>query len=123
MWCNIGQIVIQLALVLLLFSRGIVAIVWAYSALTVLWLAVWQLVGRRLMKIRLLDVLKDVLPFLLISLFVMAVTYFLTLAITNMVLLLVARIVIAVLLYVGLMKLLRAKVMEECIAFVLKKVK
>ena len=41
---------------------------------------------------------------------------------TNLALLLVARILMAVLLYAGIMKLLQAKVMDECIAFIRKKI-
>ena len=121
MWCNIGQMVIQLALVLLLYPKGITAIVLSYSALTILWIMVWQLQVKRLIRLRLIDVLKDVVPFLLVSLLVMAVTYVATISITNLVFLLIARILMAAMLYAGIMKLLQAKVMDECIAFIRKK--
>ena len=121
MWCNIGQMATMLALVLLLYPKGITAIVIANAILTILWLGVWQAVTNRLTGIRLLDVLKDIVPFLAVSLLVMAVTYFVTMGITNLALLLAARIVIAVLLYAGSMKLLQAKVMEECIDFIRKR--
>ena len=117
MWFSIGQMVIQLLLVLLLYPKGITAIVLANSAVTILWLLVWQMVGAKLIHLRFLDVLKDIVPFLLISLFVMAVTYFVTAGITNMVLLLISRILIAALLYAGIMKLLHVKVMDECIKY------
>ena len=121
MWCNIGQMVIQLALVLLLFSKGITAIVLSNSALTILWIMVWQLQVKRLICLRLIDVLKDVVPFLLVSLLVMAVTYVATISITSLAFLLTARILMAALLYAGIMKILQAKVMDECIAFIRKK--
>lgn len=121
MWCNIGQMVIQLALVLLLYPKGITAIVLSYSALTILWIMVWQLQVKRLICLRLIDVLKDVVPFLLVSLLVMAVTYVATISITSLAFLLTARILMAALLYAGIIKLLQAKVMDECIAFVRKK--
>ena len=70
-----------------------------------------------MIHLRLLDVLKDMLPFLAVSLVVMAVTYISTTGITNLALLLVARILMAALLYAGIMKLLHAKVMDECIKF------
>lgn len=121
LWFSIGQMVIQLLLVLLLYPKGITAIVLANSAVTILWLLVWQMVGAKLIHLRFLDVLKDIVPFLLISLFVMAVTYFVTAGITNMVLLLISRILMAALLYAGIMKILQAKVMDECINFFRKK--
>ena len=120
MWCNIGQIVIMLILIITLYHNGIMTIVIATSILNVAWLGVWQAVTNRMAGIRLLDVLKDIVPFLVVSLLVMAVTYFVTMGITNLVLLLAARILIAVALYAGIMKLLQAKVMEECIDFIRK---
>ena len=71
--------------------------------------------------IRLLDALKDVLPFALISMGVMAVTWLLTTPIGNIYLLLGARIVVAALLYTATMKLLRVQMMNECMDFILKK--
>ena len=121
MWCNIGQMVIQLALVLLLYSKGITAIVLSYSALTILWIMVWQLQVKRLICLRLIDVLKDVVPFLLVSLLVMAVTYVATISITSLAFLLTARILMAALLYAGVMKLLNVHTMEECIQFIAKR--
>ena len=111
----------MLALVLLLYPKGITAIVIANAILTILWLGVWQAVTNHLAGIHLLDVLKDIVPFLAVSLLVMAVTHFITIGITNLVLLLAARILIAILLYAGSMKLLQAKVMEECIDFIRKR--
>lgn len=121
MWFSIGQMVIHLTLALLLYPKGITAIVLANSVVTILWFVVWQTVGNKLIHIRFLDTLKDLLPFLLISLFVMSVTYFVTTGITNIVLLLTCRTLIAALLYAGMMKLLHSKTMEECLTFVLHK--
>jgi hypothetical protein len=51
----------------------------------------------------------------------MVATHFLTQGIGNLIILLVVRIVIATALYLGIMKLLRAKILEESIEFILKK--
>lgn len=121
MWCNIGQMVVQLVLVVLLRKEGVEAIVWAISLFTILWLGVWHLLTHNLVRIRFIDVLKDIVPFLGVSLLVMVATYFVTLPITSLPLLLAARILMAAVLYAGVMKLLQAKVMEECIDFVRKR--
>ena len=115
MWCNIGQIVLQLALVLLLRHQAIEVIVGATAVFTIAWLFVWQRIAHRLIGLRLIDTLKDTLPFLVVAAAVMAVTYFLTCAIGNLILLLASRVVIAAALYYLAMRLLHAKVMEECI--------
>jgi hypothetical protein len=58
---------------------------------------------------------------MLIALLVMAATYFVTLLIANPILLLIARIVIAAVLYFMVMKLAGAEIMKECMQFMLKK--
>ena len=82
---------------------------------------VWHLVGVRLIGLRFSHLLMDTLPFLFVALAVMVVTYFVTMRIENLPLLLTLRILIAAGLYAGAMKLLQAKVMEETLQFFLKK--
>lgn len=121
MWCTISQIVVQLLAILLLHKKGITTIVCAYSLLNVIWLFVWQAIAGRMIGLRLLDMLKDVVPFMLIALLVMVATYFLTASFDALLLVMILRVVIAALLYALLMKLSHAKVMEECINFVRRK--
>lgn len=123
MWGNIGQIVVQLFIVLALFQYGITTIVLGYSVLSILWLIAWQIVVNRLLGIRHWDILKDIIPFLSISVAVMFVTYFMTTGIENKIMLLISRIVIAAILYIGTMKLLKVKIFEECQNFFLNKIK
>ena len=118
---NIAQIVLQFLLILATYKQGILVVVYAYSALNIVWLFVWQIYAHRLIGIRLWDVLKDTIPFAIVALGVMAVTYVATIPITNIYILLAVRVAIAGFLYVSIMKLLRVKMMDECIKFILKK--
>lgn len=115
--CIALMIVLQIVLTLSLSSLGIMAMVTAFSALNVAFTVCWHIALRRVAPISFLSALKDIMPFFIISLAVMAVTYLLTASVDNLALLLASRIVIASLLYVGLMKLLRSKTLEECIKF------
>ncbi len=121
MYCNIGQIVAQLVIVLLLHRQGIVVIVAAYSALTILWLLIWQGVAHRLIGLQAIDFLKDITPFLIVSLAVCTMTYFLTVSITNHIILLLARMAVFAILYIGILKMLHAQILEESVQFILKK--
>ena len=121
MWCNIGQILIQLIIILLLYPYGFLPIVWAYSLFNIIWLVVWQIVAHNLTGLRFIDVVKDIAPFLVITAIVMAITYLLTRGVHNYIALLLLRILIAASLYFVSMKLARAKVMNECIKFVFHK--
>ena len=118
---NIAQIVLQFLLILATYKQGILTVVYAYSALNIVWLFVWQIYAHRLIGLRLMDVLKDSIPFAVVTLGVMAATYFATLPVANIYALLAVRVVVAGLLYIGIMKLLRVKIMDECLKFILKK--
>ena len=117
MWCNIGQIVIQLIIILLFHSQGIVSMVVAYTVFTVAWLAVWQWNVRKLIGVTFVEALSDVLPFMLAAAAVMTTTYFVTSAIADPRLLLPVRIVVAASLYFVVMKVAKVKILEECIAY------
>lgn len=121
LWCNIGQIVIQIALILLFHSYGINTMVTVYTSFTILWLAVWQINARRLIGVTFRDVLSDTLPFMLSAAAVMTVTYYVTSFIESSVILLPSRIVIASVLYFAVMRMAKVKILDECMAFIKKK--
>lgn len=121
LWCNIGQIVIQIALILLFHCYGINTMVAVYTSFTILWLAVWQINARRLIGVTFRDVLSDTLPFMLSAAAVMTVTYYVTSFIESSVILLPSRIVIASVLYFAVMRMAKVKILDECMAFIKKK--
>lgn len=118
MWLTIGQIAIMLTAVIACHSFGIKTMVIAFACVNVLWLLAWQLFASRLIGYRFTSMLRDLLPFMVIALSVMGVTWLVTLPLSNIYLLLVIRIVIAALLYALTMKLLKAKIYQECIDFI-----
>ena len=121
MWLTIAQIAIMLVAVLACHKLGIMAMVIAFACINILWLLAWQLFTSRLIGYRCMTMLRDRLPFMLIALVVMAVTYLVTRFIGNMYFLLMARVVLAAALYVITMKLLHARILEECIEFIRSK--
>ena len=123
MWLNIAQIAIVITAVLACHSLGFTAMVVAFAAVNILWLLAWQAFAARLIGYSYWSMMRDLLPFLLITLVVMAVTYFVTLPLGNLYLLLIARVIIAVALYSLIMKLLRAKIYEECVEFIKSRIK
>ena len=121
MWLTIGQIAIMLTAVIACHSLGIKAMVIAFACINILWLLAWQVFANRLIGYRFFSMFRDLLPFMLIALAVMVVTYFVTLHISNMLMLLVARVLIAAALYFITMKLLQARILEDCIEFIRSK--
>ena len=121
MWLNIGQIVLQLCIILLFYRQGITIMVIAYTIFNILWLGAWMPSAKRIIGLRFLNVLKDIVPFMLCGALVMVATYFATIAISNIYLLLVVRVLIAAALYFGMMRLLNVVILRECMQFILKK--
>lgn len=121
MWCSIAQIVLQIAVILCFHGQGIMGMVRAYTLFNIAWLAAWHIFTSRLIRLRAADVVLDVAPFAAIALLTMAVAYFCPQQIGDMRLRLVARIAVAVVVYVGVMKLLRVRILDECINFIIRK--
>ncbi len=121
MWCSIAQIVLQIAVILCFHGQGIMGMVRAYTLFNIVWLAAWHIFTSRLIRLRAADVVLDVAPFAAVALLTMAVAYFCPQQIGDMRLRLVARIAVAVVVYVGVMKLLRVRILDECINFIIRK--
>ena len=115
------QIVLQIILTLSVASLGVAAMVAAFSALNVLFTACWHFALQRIIPLSTLDVLKDTIPFTLTAAAVMLATHYATLPIGNLWLLLLARIVMAAVLYYVIMRLLNVAILKECMQFILKK--
>ena len=121
MFCNIAQIVLQLVIIGFFYHLGINTMVMVYTLFTIAWLFVWQWTARRIIGLRFWEVIKDVMPTLCIALLVMATTYFVTLSLHHLLLLLICRILIATLLYAAIMKLLHVEMMDELLLFIKKR--
>ena len=125
LWCNVGQIILQIGLILLcyyLFSQSIIVVVSVYSAFMVIWLAVWQATAKRLINLKWLDAILDIVPFLIITVAVFTLTYFATFWISNKIVLLIAKVIIGALLYIVVMKFAKVKIFDECWEFLRKKI-
>ena len=120
--CTAALCVMLVGMMIGLHSRGIEVMVWAYTVLFVLWFFVWYFFVSRLSGYRLFDMLADTIPFLLAALLVMLLTGWTTASIGTLWLRLVLRIIISASLYFALMKLLRVKMLDECIEFVKRKI-
>ena len=122
--CTVSLSVIQIILMLLLYPYGIHVMVYAYVALTVVWMFIWYGLAYRFIAYKPWDFIRDLFPFLLAALAVMSVTYFATKSIGNLYLLLLARVLMAAGLYYLVMRVARVKILDECIGFLKgKKVK
>ena len=120
LWSTLALGILQIGLMVGFWQRGILTMVIAYTILNIIWVFVWQLFVKRLMAYRLLDFLKDIVPFALTAAGVMAVTGFITHSIENLWLLLLSRVVIATILYYAVMRLAGTVILQECLTFIKK---
>lgn len=123
MWNIIAQGCTILTTILLVHVCGgdIRMMVAAYVAIVIVWTFVWHYFVWREIGFSILQALKDTLPFMFIAGATMVATYLMTLSLTNIYILFMARVAIAVVLYTGTLWLLGAHIMKECIGFLLHK--
>lgn len=92
----------------------------AYVSIIIMWTVIWHAFLKREIGLSFRDAFKDIMPFLLLAATTMIVTYFVTLPVTNIYLLLVLRIIIAAILYIGALWVLGAQILRECLGYVRK---
>ena len=117
MFCTIAQCMAVWAGLLLLYPKGLMPMVIYFICLNIAWLGIWQWWAKRLVGLRWRETLKDVLPFLVITLIVHSFTWWATNGISIMWLRLLSRIVMAATLYTGVMWISGAKIMRETVGY------
>ena len=121
MWCTIGLSSLILIGLWALHPFGVHTMVVYFIALNALWLLVWQFFALRLIRLSFWHAFCDVAPFLLLSLGSMAVAWTATRAIEDIYLLLAGKIAVTALCYVGILWILRARILRESIDYFLHK--
>lgn len=121
MWCSVALVITQIVEVMVFATWGIEIMIAAYVITLILWTGIWQVLAYRLIQLRFTDLLKDVCPFLLATIGCIGVAYYTTLFITNVIALILSRIIITSLLYMAIMKIAHVKIFMECIQFIFKR--
>lgn len=121
MMCTISLCVCVWIGLVAMKSYGLVPMLIYFIVANIMWLLIWQWFAWRLFRLPYIDAFKDVLPFLLVSLSVMGVTYYVTSSVTNNVISLIAKIVMAAAMYAGIMYVSKVQIMREAIDYIRKK--
>ncbi|MBQ7421023.1 MAG: lipopolysaccharide biosynthesis protein [Prevotella sp.] len=114
MWCNIVQIALQIALILLSSRFGVLIMVGVYTAFNILWLLVWQQIASRIIGLRLPSLQKDTAPFLLAAALASLVATATAWKIGSVPASFAVKVVVAAAAYYGIMKLAGAEILREC---------
>lgn len=102
---------------------GIQLMVAAYVIINVTWTGIWHYFLWREIHLNIFSAIKDIMPFLTIAAATMLVTYFATLCISNIYLLLATRVVMAAAIYIATLRLTGAKILKESIYYLRHKTK
>lgn len=123
MWNTIALGLLQLGCVLVSYRFGLEFMLMVYTVVNILWLFVWQYFAHRYVGLRLWDVLKDIMPYAVISVVIMGLAVLIASGITNLIFSMVVKIVFAAGLYVLVLRQLDSVVFNECISFLFKRKK
>ena len=122
-WVTLALCITLIVTMLTLYPYGIRTMVEAYVVIYILWTLVWHFFVSRLTGYTLWALLLDIVPFAMIAFGVMVATWWATQSINILALLLAARIVMAAVLYYVVMRVLRVKILEECMTFMKDRIK
>jgi O-antigen/teichoic acid export membrane protein len=120
---TIGICVLQLACVAVIFPFGILPMIGVYVACYFIGILIWHYFANKFIGIRLRHVLKDILPYLLITAGCFFVAWIATRGIQNLYLLCASKIAITAILYILIMKYSRSVIFKESVGFLLRHIK
>ncbi len=118
---NVTLIILQVGCVLAVAPLGIETMVTAYAMLNVVWFFVWHLAAGRFVGLHFVDLMRDTLPFLAVSIVPCVIVFFVTTGIEMLWLRLLVRVVIVAGIYFLTLHLLHAQILEEAWGFLRKK--
>lgn len=121
MFCTIGISILVWGGLYLMHPYGLRSMIVYFICINWAWLLAWQYFAWRMFRMTVIDMAKDILPFLLLAAGVMVATWFITSGITNIYLCVTAKIIIAAILYAGLTYISGAQIMRESIGYLRKK--
>ncbi|MCQ2114558.1 MAG: lipopolysaccharide biosynthesis protein [Bacteroidaceae bacterium] len=122
LFCTISICVLVWIGLIIIHPYGLKAMIVFFVAINILWLFVWHYFAWRMVRLSLWSVLKDIIPFLFISLAVMLFTWWVTKPIENIYIAITAKILIAAALYISVMYFSKAKIMRESIGYIFRKI-
>lgn len=118
---NIVQGLVQLAAALLLYRFGLYVMFTVYVAINIAWLLVWHAMAHRTLRLTLLSVMTDILPFAAVAAGAMVVAHLAAAPLTSVYAVFAVKVVVAAVVYVGVMYLFGAATLRESMDYLFKK--
>jgi O-antigen/teichoic acid export membrane protein len=113
LWNTIFMGLLQTGILICIHSLGILPMLIAFLSVNFLWLGVWHYWGKKLIGLQTRDVLKDILPYLTITVACLFIAWVTTKNIHNIYWLLVSKTAISAFLYIFAMKISHSVMFKE----------
>jgi len=123
MYVTIFMGLLQIGIVIATYSLGIYAMVISFILMNFVGLLIWYYFVHQLVGLRLRDVLKDILPYLAVTLFSFGIAWLITRHIQNIYFLIVSKIVISAIIYIFVLKISHSVMFEESMEFFAQRIK
>ncbi len=121
MWSTITISLLQLCVIFFSHNYGIAWMIRCYVALNILYVAVWQYFVHKETGLRLFTALCDVAPFAAISALSMGVAWLAAQPFDNLYARFAIKVAVAAAMYLGVMKVLRVKIFDEAMQFLMSR--
>ena len=121
MWTTISLCIAQLASVIISAPYGIMRMIQVYVVITVGWMLVWYHFAHREIGITLCEVVKDISPYLIISLALVVFAGFITHNVSNLYLSFAIKVLFVGVAYCVILWLLRSTIFRETVEFIRKR--
>ncbi|MDE6703571.1 MAG: lipopolysaccharide biosynthesis protein [Muribaculaceae bacterium] len=123
MWNTIALGCTQLIAMVISYRYGLDIMLICYTAINIIWIFAWQRFAARHAGLRLIDMLSDILPYVVAAGSVMTITWFVTAGVSNIYWALALKIVIAAGLYCLVMWGSGSVIFREAIQFIAKRLR
>ena len=120
MWNMIALNGVQIVVLLLMMSRGVLAMATAYVCVNLAWMLIWHYQAHRLIGIRLLHALKDIAPYLLTTLIAIGVGYLASRSIASIYVRIAAKIAVTAAVYLSVLWLSGSVIFHESVDYLKK---
>ena len=121
MWNTIALSLSQLISAYLLYPYGITQMLYAFIAINIGWTFIWLFFVQREVKLRTMDFLRDISPYLILSMITIPATSFITNGIEVVELRLLCKIGLVGILYLSILWKADSTILKETIHFIFKK--
>jgi O-antigen/teichoic acid export membrane protein len=112
---------LQLLIVACMYPFGLFPMIIGYIAIYIVGVLLWQYYAKKLIAFRFRDFIKDILPYFIISLGCIGITWIATINIKHIYTLITLKVAMTALLYIAIMKISNAIIFQELVSFLKRK--